>query len=243
MDFFVCYTFAVLVFAAYVQSVTGFGFIIVATPFLLLFLDAKAVVALMVVTATLNNLPMLWQTRHDGGNRLVLEIFLGSLFGLVPGAYLLKIIDQDLLKTAIGIAILLVVCVMSRDIRFHVRRPHLVRGIASVIAGFMGGTTGMNGPALLVCFLNERMEKTLMRATLVRYFFLSNIITISLMLYLGTLTERILLDGLVYFPAVLLGAWLGEKTFRRISQTVFHKISLWLLFLSGLSCILGQWLK
>ncbi len=243
MDFLVPYTFVVLVFAAYVQAVTGFGYAVVAAPFLLLFLDAKVVVALMIVTGTLNNFPMLWQTRKDGDNRLVIEVFLFSLIGLIPGAYLLKIIDTELLKLIIGIIILLVACVMSRDIRFKVRRQRLARGIASMLAGFMGGTTSMNGPAILIYFLNENMEKALMRATLVRFFFLSNITTLTLMFSFGTLTKEILLDGLIYFPAVVLGSLLGEKTFRHISQSLFRRLSLWLLGISGLSCIAAQCFK
>lgn len=221
-------TAAVIMMAAFFATVSGFGFALVATPLLSMFMDAKeAVVFVLLAGFVLRVITMVknwglfeWHT--------VLVVTFGSLLGIIPGSIALKVIGISQLEILLGTVLLLATFLMGKEIYFNVANKTLGRMAAGFLSGFFGSATSVSGPPLVLYFLNEKMEKNLMRSNMIWSFGLNG----TLMLigsYLAGTMDHIAADPYLAafgIAGLLLGWWAGEKMFYRLNQHLFRRIAL-----------------
>ena len=106
---------------------------------------------------------------------------------------------------------------------------------AGCLAGFFGTATGVNGPPIILYFLNEKMEKDSMRANMVWIFGLGTFASLFSLFVVGNfgfVTSWLRLALMV--PAVLLATQLGELFFKRLDQELFRKLALAIVCIGGL---------
>lgn len=223
-----------------VQASTGFGFAVVGAPLLLFFMEPKAVVTLMVFGALLLNLLVIRQTWGQADLRSIGPMFIASLLGIIPGVYILKIVDPSVLKLAIGLIILVVAGAMAADYAVTIRRERLATVVVGIVSGFMGGATSLSGPPVALFLMNQRQDKEAFRALLVRYFCLGNIATLGTMAMLGTLELEVVRQGAYALPGIMAGVWLGDKVFRAVSPVMFRRVALAIVFLCGVLSVAGE---
>ena len=72
----VIYVFVVVLFASFLQTLTGFGYALAAAPLLALAINPKDVVMLVLFTGLLVKAVMVWHTRRVGSFSNVLLMFL-----------------------------------------------------------------------------------------------------------------------------------------------------------------------
>ena len=237
------YLFLTVIFAATVQAITGFGFNIVGTPLLMLFIAPKQVVSLAIFGALILNLMVIHKTRGQGDLRMVLPMFAASIVGILPGVYVLKIVDGSVLKIAVGVIVVLMSLALVADFTVTIRRERLASIFVGGISGFMGGATSMSGPVVAMFLMNQKQDKAALRANLVRYFCLGNIVTLGILYFMGVMdTDVFQLAGYIV-PGVLVGTWLGEKAFHRVSPAVFRRLIIVVLICCGLMSIGSEVVK
>jgi uncharacterized membrane protein YfcA len=232
--------FPIILFSSFVQSITGFGFAVVGTPLLLFFMEPRQVVSLMVAGALILNLMVIYKTRGMSDPKVIWPMFIASLFGIIPGVYILKVIDGSILKFCIGILILLVAVFMASNYVVAIKRQRLATILVGIVSGFMGGSTSLSGPPVALFLMNQQQDKEAFRANLVRYFCLGNIATLVVMYYMGTVDTDILKQGISAIPGILLGVWLGEKAFTKVSPQLFRWITLAVIFFCGSASVIGE---
>jgi uncharacterized membrane protein YfcA len=91
------------------------------------------------------------------------------------------------------------------------------------VSGLAGGFVGINSP-ILILYFGSRLAKGPLRRLLVLILLplaISNVATYSA---LGLMSTQIVLYGVVALPGLLLGIYLGNRTFFRISEKVFSAI-------------------
>lgn len=228
MDIFVMLTACVVFLASFFATVSGFGFALVATPLLSLFMDAKEAVVLVllagfvlrIITMVRNSTAFEWDT--------VLLVTAGSLIGIIPGSVALKVIRIEQLEIFLGVILLAATFLMGRRIEFRIANKTLGRLAAGILSGFFGSATSVSGPPLVLYFLNENMEKDLMRANMIWCFGLNGTLMLIGSYLAGTL-QYVAMEpvNLLYsLAALLLGWWLGEQLFYKLNQHLFRRLSL-----------------
>lgn len=228
------YLFLTVVFASTMQSITGFGFNIVGTPILMMFIAPKQVISLAIFGALILNLMVIHKTKGQGSMQMVLPMFAASTVGILPGVYVLKIADGSLLKLAVGIIVIIMSAAMAFNFSVTIKRERLAAVVAGGIGGFMGGATSMSGPVVAMFLMNQKQDKAAFRANLVRFFCLGNIMTLATMYFMGAVDTTVFgLAGYIV-PGVLVGTWLGEKAFRRVSPSLFRQLVIVVLIVCGL---------
>jgi uncharacterized membrane protein YfcA len=235
--------FMVILFASFVQSITGFGFAVIGTPLLLFFMEPKEVVVLMVFGAFMQNLMVTYKTRGMSDPKFIWSMFIASLFGIIPGVYILKVIDGSILKLLIGIAILLASAVMAGNYTVRIKRQKLATVLVGILSGFMGGSTSLSGPPVALFLMNQQKSKEYFRANLVRYFCLGNIATMITMYFMGTMDTVVFKQGIYILPGILLGGWLGEKAFQKVGPQIFRWVSLTIVLFCGAMSVGSELLK
>ncbi len=237
------YVFGVILVASILQTITGFGFALVAAPLLTFAIAPKEAVIVVIFIGILIKGFMVCKTWREGAFGRIFLVFAASVVGALPGAYVLHAVSDSVLKIVIGLTLVLATLAMYANYRVTIRRHGLAKSLVGFASGFLGAVTSFNGPPLILYLMNEGGDKTTIRADLARYFLLCNMATIMIAYFVGTVaTDRLPGYAAVSVPAILLGWWLGQKIFRRIDATLFRRIALGVISLSGLvTCGLGLW--
>ena len=250
MDFWSgVFVFGVVLVAGLVQTVTGFAYALIAVPLLAIVTGPREAVLVVLFTGMLMKVVMVYKTWHEGDFSRIGLIFAASLAGSLPGTFLMKWIDDGALKIFIGVALLLCMAALYFQWKVTIRRHWLAKIVVGVLSGFLGATTGFNGPPIVLYMMNENEDKVVMRANLVRYFSLGNLATIGMVLLLGRApTANLSTYALISAPTVILAWWLGDKVFRGLDPILFHRLAMAIIGFSavltlgsGLAPWLGNW--
>lgn len=237
MDFLTMFfVFVVISLAGTVQTVTGFAYALIAVPPLALVTSPREAIALVLFTGMLMKAVMVYKTWQEGDFSRIWLIFAASLAGGLPGAYVLRWIDDSVLKIFISIALLGCTAALFAQRKVAIKRPRLAKMAVGFVSGFLGATTAFNGPPIVLYMVNENEDKVIMRANLVRYFMLGNVATLAMSAVVGSLpfTGNILPYGLISLPAVGVSWWLGNKVFQSMNPILFRRLA---VFIIGCSAV------
>lgn len=219
---------------------TGFGYAIITAPLLALVLGAKETVMLVMLTGLIIRLFLVRATRNQGSFKAIMSIVTASVIGAIPGAYVMTQISNEGLKLCIGILLLLFTGFLWKNYSLPMKHNKVIESLIGFVSGFLSTTTGINGPPVVLYYLNSKAEENRVefRANLTRYFLLINIFSIIFSYIAGTLKlAELWLHTLLAVPALYIGFQLGERLFHRISSAMLRKGSLVMVLLSSLAMI------
>ncbi len=225
---------AIAFLAAACQSLSAFGFALVAVPLLSLTWEVKPAVVTSTVLGTLILLPLLYEVRAHVPVGRVVPLLLGGLAGIPLGVLILERIDA----TALEVVVASVVIVASLLIYFS-PEPSLRRPLAPLsllvggLCGALRAATSMGGPPLVLYTLTFEHEMERFRAILLAVFLPTSLVTIAALAIAGRVTGDVLLVSVVAQPAVVLGSLTGRWARARVSEPVFRLVVLGFLFASS----------
>lgn len=228
MELHILFTAAVIMMASFFATVSGFGFALVATPILSLFMETKEAVVFVLLSGFVLRLITMIKNRTDFEWSTVMTVTFGSLLGVIPGSIALKIIGSSQLEVFLGIILLIAAYLMGKEVQIQITDKTKGRLIAGFCSGFFGSATSVSGPPLVIYFLNENMEKSLMRANMIWSFGING----TLMLigsYLAGTINYIAADYTVAVFGIIgliIGWWTGERMFYCLNQHLFRRIAL-----------------
>lgn len=238
--------FAVGVFAALFAGISkggfGSGAAFAGSSILALFVDPGVALGimlplLMVIDAT--SVQAYWRKWSWPDARLML---IGALPGVALGAGLYSIADADVIRFLIG-----AICLMFVGWRVATRSGFLSPGNlalsssvgigAGVVTGFTSFVSHAGGPPAAVYLLSRGLDKMTYQSTTVFIFWVMNIVKFVPYAFLGIFTLETLTLDLVLAPFAVLGAWLGVKAHRIVSERLFFGITYVLLLVTGTKLI------
>ena len=222
---------AVLFVAALVRGYSGFGFSSVLMAGLTFVFPATAIVPLSIaleVVASSGQAKGIW--RHIDRPHLTVLLVAG-LIGNPIGVYLLAILPDEQLRLAIllfiAAASLILLCAPRH--LFNISTP--VYAIAGFTAGVVNGATALSGLFLALFFTLTGVRPAVMRATMIAYFFVTDVWTGGLLISSGFFGHGTVLAILLALPLLGLGVWLGSNRFFATPPDSFRTYVLWLLLL------------
>lgn len=237
---YIAYIFCVFILSSFLQTVTGFGYAIITAPLLALVLGAKETVMLVMLTGLIIRLFLARATRNQGSFKAIFFVVTASVVGAIPGAYVMTQISNEGLKLFIGLLLLLFTGFLWKNFSLPFRHNKAIEALIGLVSGFLSTTTGINGPPIVLYYLNANAEanRVEFRANLTRYFLLINIASIIFSTIAGTLKlGELWLYTLLAIPALAIGFYAGEKMFHRISAAALRKSSLVMVLFSSLAMI------
>lgn len=223
----------VVLVSSAVQSATGFGFSIVAIPFLAALLGVRDGVVLSLVLSMIANIAVTARVRDHCSIPIVLPMAVGSVFGLVPGMLLLYNADVRLLKIGIAVLVALVAVVLLTGMRFRFRQRRASSVATGVASGFLAGSVGLGGPPLTVYLAGLDLGKERYRATMSVYFTIFNIVLVPAQVVVSGSFDAVLWS-LLLLPAVAVGGWFGHRVFVRVGESWFIRVVTLVVLAAGL---------
>jgi uncharacterized protein len=199
--------------AAYIRGLTGFGMAIILVPLLGLIVSPREAV--------------------------VLGIFLQVLIGPVG----LKIIYADAhRKSALAIAGCAMIAtplgIWLLPQRGELRPGPKETAATGIASGILTGFAAMPGPPVVPYYLRQPIPPAEARASMMLVFFATAIAGTISSFALGIASWKLVWLSLILFPAVLLGNWLGAKSFGKVPAPLWRSFVATVLGLAGLSAVI-----
>ncbi len=219
-------TCGVLVLAQIVYVLFGFGSGLVALGLLaLLFPDIKDPVVLLLLVNLPAELLISWRARRHVRWRPIAMLGVGIALGIPVGAHLLNTADTRSAMTALGWFLIAVGLVF---LRLPARRERdLPRWLAvptGLAAGVLNGLFGAGGPPVIIWYHLTAPDKTAFRGSLMTLFLLMGLVRVPTYAVGGLVTPARLVSMAAVLPAVLLGAWIGDRIHISLSDRAFRRL-------------------
>lgn len=237
MESFILFIFIILV-ASILQTSTGFGFSIVATPFLLLLFEPREAVQINLILSLVISCALIMKIRKDIDMEVLKRFILGSIAGLPIGISVFLLMDMTLLKLWVSIIILVLTLLLI--LRFRIAQT---RSRDFNVGGFSGALTtsiGMPGPPILLYFSGTNTTKEKLRGTTLAFYLFVYFVSLVIQVIFAGTSREIWVSSLAGLPLVIVGLVLGQLLFKRINQRLFRLLTYVLLLFSGVYLLVQQ---
>jgi uncharacterized membrane protein YfcA len=183
----------------------------------------------IVVMLLLLNLPAeIWvvsRSSRDVAWRGLAVIMAGVLVGIPLGSWILKHGNPTFLLTLLGIVLAVTgsAFLFAPGSRQH-RIPAWIAAPVGLAGGVLTGLFGTGGPPLIFYYQLRGVDKNVFRGSLMSIFLVMTLVRVPSYAAVGLITAPTMLSALTVFPAVLLGAWLGDRIHVRIGEQSFRRV-------------------
>jgi len=228
----------IIFFAGLIQGITSFGFSLVAVPLLSLFIPLKIVVPVLIVYSLVLNSIILYNLKEHINIKRISILVVAGVVGTPFGTYLLKILDENILKVVVGLIVVLSSVINYYGFKFKVKNEKLSYIPVGIVSGLLNGSVSLSGPPVILFLTNQGVEKQIFRASLTSYFWILNLITIPTYFISGLITKDVTSYTIYFFPGLILGVLLGIKLGNKVDEVFFKRITIGLVFFMGLLSII-----
>jgi uncharacterized membrane protein YfcA len=222
----------VALLAFFLKGMAGIGVSTVAVPILSLIIGAKQIVVLSSIVNVIGGLVMYRIDPQPAPRRYWCPIAALMICGAVIGAVALKLTPLKSFEKILGITILaagiwfIIWRGKKNSNSFQEQMPQK-GGVKDYLIGFIGGLSGgfvgINSP-IFILYFGSYLAKGPMRRLLVLILLPSAVSKVVTYTALGLMNSQILLYSMICLPGLLLGIFIGNRTFFRISEKIFGTI-------------------
>lgn len=238
MDYIIIIGMVVLISAYIVQGVSGFGRSLVATPILSLFIPAKEVIAIIILTSIFANIIMLVKTIKYSSIKKIWVMIVMGVIGVIVGIQMLTFVPIKELKIFMGVLVVFSAIMLASGFKLKVKESHLSYGIAGISSGFLTGLISIGGPPIVLFLQNQDHDKHQFRGNLSLFFFFTGSFAIISLFMNNLVTHDVIIKSIYFLPASIIGIIIGNYLAHKVNEKVFKKVVLGILILSGISAVL-----
>jgi uncharacterized membrane protein YfcA len=223
--------------AAFVRGLAGFGLAILLVPVLGLAISPREAVVVANWLGLLIGLVGLKKIL-GASEQSALQIGAMAVVATPAGVWLLAVTDPALARLAIALIAFgsFILVLLPKRPAHHV--PSMTEtGATGLLSGLLTGFAGMPGPPVVPYYLRRAIPAQLARASMMTVFLITSVAGVVAATALGVATLREPLLAAMLFPAVLLGNWLGNHAFGKISDRAWRGFTGGVLALSALAAL------
>jgi len=227
---------------AYDRGFTGFGANLIWAPALVTVMNPVQAVAIMGIVGLFSSIQIVLPIIKDVNWNETCPIVISAWFIAPFGVWVLYGLDAENVRKVIGIFILIIAFILLSGWRYRGDRTGIKGRLAQIttggIAGWLSGFGSIGGPIPVLYFMSSSDHPSIQRA--------NNIIAVCalipmvllVLIFKGAINEETLIQSAILFIPVVFGTWLGARSFRFASPTIFRKVVLTLLIIIGTSALI-----
>jgi uncharacterized membrane protein YfcA len=223
----------------FVSGLAGFGTALMALGIWLYVLPPPVAVTLVLICSVIAQTSTLPAIVRSIDFKLVWPFLIGGLAGVPLGTMLIAHADPRIFRLSVGVLLLLFPTAL------YFNRTPLAWSFGGRIAdaaigfagGILGGLAGLSGPLPILWASVRGWGKDERRGVFQSFNWTVLLASLCLQAGTGFVTREVIWLALLAFPATLIGAWLGARTYHALSDNNFRDVVLGLLFLSGIALV------
>lgn len=217
---------------SFIQSATGFGLAVVASP-LLIVLSPQYIPGPIIIVGLFLALINAFKYRATISIGELKHAVIGRIPGTFAGATLLYYINVAQLSLLLGVIVLMAVAISLLPIKLHPTPQRLM--FAGFLSGLLGTSSGIGGPPMAL--LLQHQQARLIRANLSAFFVVSCSMSLLIQIPIGYMSMEHMYLSLPLLPASYLGYRVAMRVVNHLSQEIVRRASLILCLVAGLSAI------
>ena len=233
------YFVAIIFISAFVQGMSGFGFSLVAMPFLTLFLPLQIIVPILVICSLVLNIIIFMRIKGRLHINRIVIMFIVGMMTTPLGVYLLRVVDEVLLKGLVGLLIVITAVIMMKGIHLEFSNKGLTYGMTGFLSGVLNGSVSLSGPPVVLMLVNEGEKKNDFKKNISAYFLALNVITIPSLMFSGLVVTEVINYSIAGIISLVVGALLGIKMGEKIDSSSFKKIVLLMIMTMGFMTLMS----
>ena len=232
---------AVLV-AGFVRGYSGFGFsMITVVSMSMIFkpVEVVPVVLLLEIAASSWLLPQVWR-KVDW--RALAWLSIGMAVGTPIGVAVLVNVPVQPMRASIALIVIILVLMLLSGFSLK-QKPGTPATLATGLAsGTLNGAATIGGPPVILFFFSSQAGVDISRASLIAFFFITDILASALCLLRGlVLHQTLVLAGVLLLPLII-GIHTGSRSFFRTEPETFKKRVMVLLMVLSLGSLVRSFL-
>ncbi|GGF18545.1 UPF0721 transmembrane protein [Halobacillus andaensis] len=222
----------IIAIASILQTSTGFGFSILATPFLLLLFEPKEAIQINLILSLVISMVLIRKIYHDVDFGIVKRFAMGSAVGLPLGMFVFLGLDIVRLKLVVSVIILVLTILLILKFRMDqtMGRDLGVGGIS----GILTTSIGMPGPPLLLYFSGTDTKKETLRATTLAFYLFIYLASLLIQVFAAGTNPKIWVSSGLALPLVFGGMYAGQRLFHWVSPQLFRVFTYLILLFTGI---------
>jgi hypothetical protein len=223
--------------AAFLKGIVGFGFPTTSTTLLALFLDVKTAVALVIVpNIVMDGYQMLRRGQLGATARRLAPVLIAGAVGIVLGTKLLVMLPAWTATLVLGLFTLAFVALNATSFspRLDPRWERPLGPVAGLVSGIVGGLTNTPGTALVIFFYALGFAKQEFVRSIALSFVTLKVVQLGAVSHFGLMTPRLFGLSLGLTAVALLGFYAGLQVQDRLDQRRFNRAVLVFLAATGL---------
>ncbi|MGD2094126.1 MAG: sulfite exporter TauE/SafE family protein [Phycisphaerales bacterium] len=208
-------------------GIPGIGILVV--PLMASVLPARSSVGILLGILILADLFAAGYHRRNAKWGHVLRLIPAAFAGIVTGYFVLKAVDDKLLKPIIGVIVLIMLGINYWRTKAKGKdTPIPTQWWFAVGLGFVAGVTTMManaaGPVMIIYLLAMRLPKVEFVGTSAWFFFVINWLKVPFSAKLNLMTLATVKLNLIMLPFIAIGAVAGIFFLKRIPQKAFNAV-------------------
>ena len=228
---------AVVFVTGIVRGFSGFGTgMIIGPPTAALF-NPQLALAMIVLIDALPTLPLAWSARREVRWSEVLPIIAGFSVLAPLGIWLLKSGDPVALRWFISISILVAITILWSGWKYQGPRNSPVSFSFGALGGFMGAAAALPGPSVLIYWLASAAKAIEVRANMIWYLFLTDLIVMIGYAFAEIFTADSFLRAGICIPGYLIGIWIGSQFFSAASERSYRLVAYIMILIAAVTSL------
>lgn len=208
--------------AGVVRGFTGFGTAMVYLPVAAQIMGPFEALTTMMVKDLIAPLMHVPRALKDGHPKDVVRLAAGALVTVPIGVFLLSLVEPVVFRWAVSIVALTLLILLVSGVRYRGQlTPPLVYGTGG-LGGLLAGSVGLPGPPVIMLYMASTLPVAAVRANLMLYLILADVILLGVLAWNGFLVAAALLLGVLMIVPYSLGNWLGAVLFRPEAEKFYR---------------------
>lgn len=217
--------------AGIVRGFAGFGFSALCVAGLSLLASPAQIVPPVFVLEVLASISLLKGAAHDVDRRWLSWLVLGNVLAMPFGIAALVYLPEATLRLLIGALLLLAAVLLRAGVRLSLTPTAPARLGVGLVSGLVNGVAAIGGIAVAVLLSTAALAPAAMRATMIALFLFTDLYALACaavysaagpapgdLLGSGTLRWALWMT-----PPMLLGIWIGQRSFAGVSPEQFRR--------------------
>lgn len=228
----------IICIAAVLQSISGFGFSLLAMPLLSIFVDIQDAVVIATLCGIFTNAVHLRKDFQIVERSIARRISLSALIGMPLGVVVLSVFSATHMRAIIGAVIVVLVFLMMRNFVLKTENTN-VDIVLGAFSGLLATSVSTNGPPLVFLLQSKQLDPWRLRATLAYVFTISGCASFIVLMIAGKGSIEAFQYAMLSLPAMYLGTVVGRKARLRVTQEAFKRLMYVLLLATAVSTTLA----
>lgn len=207
-------------------------------PLMLLVMPPAAAAGLMLPILMIQDGMSLWLYRGQWDRRNLALLLPSAGVGIAIGMVLFAVVPEDALLGILGTITIAFAARGLFNARAPARVPHPFVGVLlGMLSGFTSTVLHQGGPPFQMYLLPQRLPRDVFVGTTIVFFAAVNWTKLPGFIWLGQITEEVIVIAAVSAPFALLMTWVGARLVRRLDPMRFYTIIHCLLVAVGIQLL------